>query len=114
MRHADLIAILLRNLVDNAVRYSFEGSRVRVEVLGVAGGARVAIADQGPGIATGERAKLGQRFYRVLGTGRSGSGLGLSIAHRIAAIHSSALAFETPENGKGLRVTITFPRRMSE
>jgi len=107
--HADLIAILLRNLVDNAVRYSPDGAMVRVAVARAPAGARVTVTDEGRGIPPDERAKLGQRFYRILGTGEAGSGLGLSIVRRIAEIHAAKLAFDEPESGRGLRVTVEFP-----
>jgi two-component system, OmpR family, sensor histidine kinase QseC len=107
--YPDLVSVLLRNLVDNAVRYSPAGASVYVDVARMGDRVRIAVADQGPGIPPEERARVGQRFYRVLGTGQSGSGLGLSIVRRIAEIHSAELAFDSPQNGKGLRVTVTFP-----
>jgi two-component system sensor histidine kinase QseC len=103
--HADLISILLRNLVDNAVRYSPDGATVRVAIAD----ARVTVTDEGPGIAPDLRVKLGQRFFRILGTGQSGSGLGLSIVRRIAQIHAAELVFDEPPHGRGLRVSVTFP-----
>ena len=109
--HAQLLAVLLRNLVDNAVRYSAHASRVRLDVLARGEGATVSVTDEGPGVAADERARLGERFYRVLGSGQAGSGLGLSIARRIAEMHSAGLRFEGGDNGKGLRAVLEFPRR---
>ncbi len=106
--HRELLSVLLRNLVDNAVRYSPRGRSVNVEVLSRGEGATISVTDEGPGVAPDERARLGQRFYRVLGTGQSGSGLGLSIARRIAEMHSARLRFEEGGNGKGLRVIVEF------
>ena len=100
----DLLAVLLRNLLDNAVRYGC-GSPVQVEVAGPG----ITVTDQGPGVSEEERAKLGQRFFRVLGTGQSGSGLGLSIARRIAEIHGARLSFAAGAGGRGMRVTVEFP-----
>ena len=54
------------------------------------------------------RAKVGQRFYRILGTEEIGSGLGLSIVRRIAEIHRAAVSLGDGPGGKGLRVTVTF------
>ena len=105
----ELLSVLLRNLVDNAVRYSPHGSSVKVDVLSGAEGAAISVTDEGPGVAPDERARLGQRFYRVLGTGQSGSGLGLSIAQRIAEMHCARLRFEEGDNGQGLRVIVEFP-----
>jgi two-component system sensor histidine kinase QseC len=106
----DLLSVLLRNLVDNAVRYSPEGSGVNVQIVRTGDAASIAVSDEGPGIAPGERARIGQRFYRILGSGQSGSGLGLSIVQRIAEIHCAELRLDEGENGKGLRVVVRFPR----
>jgi len=108
--HRELLSVLLRNLVDNAVRYSPQGSTVNVDVLSSGEGATISVTDEGPGVAPEERTRLGQRFYRVLGTGQTGSGLGLSIARRIAEMHSARLRFEEGGNGKGLRVIVEFHR----
>ena len=108
--HRELLAVLLRNLVDNAVRYSPHGRSVNVEVRSSGEGATISVTDEGPGVAPDERARLGQRFYRVLGTGQSGSGLGLSIVRRIAEIHSAELSFEPGEDRKGLGVLVEFPK----
>jgi two-component system sensor histidine kinase QseC len=107
--HSDLLSVLLRNLVDNAVRYSPPGSSVRVDVDRTNGVANIVVRDEGPGIAPDERARIGQRFYRVLGSGQSGSGLGLSIARRIAEIHGAQLRFHDGNHGKGLQVVVEFP-----
>lgn len=109
--HPDLLSVLLRNLVDNAIRYSPQGSRVTVTAARAADGATIAVTDEGPGIVPDERARVGERFYRVLGTGQSGSGLGLSIVRRIAEIHCAQLRFQQGENGKGLRVVVHFSGR---
>ncbi|MGZ8210295.1 MAG: ATP-binding protein [Burkholderiales bacterium] len=106
--HPGLIAILLRNLIDNAIRYSGTGTRVRVSVADAPGAKELAVTDEGPGLAVEARAKVGQRFYRVLGTGESGSGLGLSISRRIAEIHGGTLVLDEGPAGKGLKVKVTF------
>jgi two-component system sensor histidine kinase QseC len=109
--HPDLISILLRNLIDNAVRYSPAGGSVRVEIAHAGDTARVTVTDQGPGIAPEEREKVGQRFYRILGSSQSGSGLGISIVRRIAEIHAAQLSLDEPETGRGLRVRVAFPAK---
>ena len=106
--YPDLLAILLRNLVDNSIRYCPAGGTVRVEVAGADDTASITVMDNGPGIPAEERAKVGQRFYRILGTEESGSGLGLSIVRRIAEIHRAAVSLGDGPGGKGLRVTVTF------
>jgi len=106
-----LVTILMRNLVDNAIRYSPRDGTVRVSVAPDAQGARFAVVDEGPGIPATEQAQVWERFYRVLGTGETGSGLGLSIVRRIADLHGAHATLGAGEGGKGLRVTVTFPQQ---
>lgn len=107
---AALLAVLVRNLADNAVRYSPGRTKVRVRVEPAAARAGVAliVTDEGPGVPAGELPALGDRFHRVLGTGEAGSGLGLSIVKRIAELHGATLRFESGPHGKGLRVSVVF------
>jgi signal transduction histidine kinase len=104
-----LLAILLRNLIDNAIRYGPRHSTVRVAVTATADGAEFSVVDQGPGIPPGAEALVWERFYRVLGSGETGSGLGLSIVKRIADLHGAHAAFSPGDGGKGLRVAVRFP-----
>ncbi len=106
--HAGLIAILLRNLIDNAIRYSPAGGSVRVRAQNGEDGATLTVSDQGPGIPAAERDKVGQRFYRILGTEEYGSGLGLSIVKRIAELHGASLSLAEGDEGKGLAVRVSF------
>ncbi len=105
---ARLLGILLRNLVDNAVRYSPPRTTVRVRVGRDGRSVFVAVADEGPGVAADERPKLGQRFHRLAGMQAPGSGLGLSIAKRIAELHDARIGFDAGKGGVGLVVTVTF------
>jgi two-component system sensor histidine kinase QseC len=110
MAQPALLASALRNLVDNAVRYGAPGGQVRVSASALpAGGVRIAVHDDGPGVAPDARARLGERFFRVLGTGQSGNGLGLSIVARIAALHGASLRFEDGLQGRGLGVVLDLP-----
>jgi two-component system sensor histidine kinase QseC len=109
--HPDLLSVLLRNIMDNAIRYSPRGSTVSVDIERAGNDARVTVSDQGPGIAPQDRARLGQRFYRVVGNAETGSGLGLSIVRRIAEIHHAELRLQDGEAGPGLRVLIDFRGR---
>jgi len=108
----EALRTLLRNLVDNAVRYSPAGGRVDVSVEEAAGdarGARLTVSDDGPGIPAAERARVFDRFYRRAGTAPPGSGLGLSIVTTIAAGHGATIALTDGPSGKGLTVTVSFP-----
>ncbi len=104
-----LLQVLLRNLIDNAIRYSPSGTTVRVNVVRDGQTTRLTVTDQGPGIPAAELPKVRERFYRLLGTGQEGSGLGLSIVQRIAEIHGATLELAPNDDGKGLRATVTFP-----
>lgn len=104
-----LLAILLRNLLDNALRYSPSGAVVRVSC-GVLpeGRGTLTVEDSGPGMTPEERQRLGERFFRVVGTNQPGSGLGWSIVTRIARLYDLSLtATRSPELG-GLRVTVSW------
>ncbi len=105
-----LIASALRNLIDNAQRYGSAGGRIRIETQRLpGGGVRLAVRDDGPGVAAEQRVRLGERCFRVLGTGQAGNGLGLSIVARIAALHGATLRFEEGLDGRGLGVVLDFP-----
>lgn len=109
-REIDLFA-MIRNLVDNAIRYTPEGGRVDLSVGVSEGKVVLRIQDSGPGIALAEQDRVFDPFYRILGNDQVGSGLGLSIvqviARRIGAeIH---LGFSDPDQQSGLTVTVTLP-----
>jgi len=106
-----LLGILLRNVVDNAIRYSPAEGRVQVGVVVRERKAVLRVTDQGPGIPPGEQARVWERFYRVLGSGETGSGLGLSIVKRIADLHRAEVTLAAGEEGNGLRVEVVFPAR---
>jgi two-component system sensor histidine kinase QseC len=105
-----LVRILVSNLVDNAVRYSPPGGKVRVDVATVAERPTLTVIDQGPGIPAEQRERVWQRFFRIPGNAAEGSGLGLSIVERVAQLHGAAVTLADGENGSGLRVTVVFPR----
>ena len=113
---AQAIGLLLRNLVDNAARYSPAGSQVDVGVAfdpAAPGGALVRIDDAGPGIAREERERVFDRFYRQPGTDASGSGLGLAIVRRVADAHGAQVTLAQSSRG-GLQVEIRFrPARLT-
>ena len=110
-----LLASALRNLLDNAQRYGTPGGQVQVASAALPGGrVRISVRDDGPGVGPAERARLGERFFRVLGTGQTGNGLGLSIVARIAALHGATLRFEDGLHGRGLGVVLEFPAQTAE
>jgi signal transduction histidine kinase len=106
---AEALRILVRNLIDNAVRYSPEGSTVQVRVLrNPQGQAVLEVADEGPGIAPADRSRAFARFYRAPGATEGGSGLGLAIVKAIADRHGAQV--ELGSNApQGLRVLVSFP-----
>ena len=101
-----LLRELFSNLLDNAVRYTPAGGEVAVRV---AGHGRVAIVeDTGIGIPEGERARVFDRFHRVLGTGVPGSGLGLAVVREIATLHGATVAVGEGPGGRGTRIEVRF------
>ncbi|MGB7552236.1 MAG: ATP-binding protein, partial [Chromatiaceae bacterium] len=112
MANADLLRILLRNLVDNALRYSPVGGQVLIALGTVAGKVRLTVSDNGPGIPDAQRARALERFHRLVGQETEGSGLGLSIVARIAEQHGAGLTLEDglggEEGGRGLQVVVQF------
>jgi len=105
---ADSLLILLRNLLDNAIRYSPEQSRIQASIRLFDDTAVVTIDDSGPGIPPQDRERVFDRFYRVPGTTQGGSGLGLSIVKTIAERHQAAIALGDASLG-GLAITLSFP-----
>ena len=103
-----LLAALLRNLADNALRYSPDGARALVQLRASPQGVRLQVEDSGPGLAEADAARLGERFFRVLGSGASGSGLGWSIVRRIAEVHGAQVATQRSATLGGLAVTVDF------
>jgi two-component system sensor histidine kinase QseC len=103
-----LLRILLRNLIDNAVRHTRPGTAVEIDIAEEHGQVSLSVSDNGPGIPEEELNKVAERFYRPLGTSASGSGLGLSIVKRIAEIHSASLQLSPKKDGNGLNVMVVF------
>lgn len=104
------LGLLLRNLLDNAIRYTPNGGGVTVTVK-EANGVVLEVCDTGHGVPASEREHVMQRFYRVAGSSEKGSGLGLSIVRRIAELHHARLELTDNERGQGLLVRVIFPSR---
>jgi two-component system sensor histidine kinase QseC len=103
-----LLQVMVRNLLDNAVRYTPAGTLVQVDISRREGKPYICIRDNGLGLPEAELAKITQRFYRPLGTSASGSGLGLSIVRRIVELHQANLQIAPADNGRGLSVTVEY------
>ena len=101
-----LLQILCRNLLDNAMRYSPDQGVVRLTLKQVGHGLQLVFEDSGPGMSTADQARLGERFFRVLGSGHSGSGLGWSIVRRIADVQAWPMQVQTSDALGGLQVTV--------
>lgn len=104
------ISILIRNLVDNAIRYTPPKGKVTVKVMEKKNEIILSVEDNGPGIPSELRARVFERFYRVLGNKSPGSGLGLAIVQQIASLHNGVVKLATPDSGQGLLITVTFPK----
>lgn len=106
---ADALRILLRNLLENAVKYTPPGGQVDVSLALVDGQAVLTVEDSGPGIAPENRLRVFDRFFRASDTAQeSGSGLGLAIARAIAERHGAKLVLGTSDRLGGLKVDVCF------
>jgi signal transduction histidine kinase len=103
----DMLSIMVRNLLTNAVRYTPESGSVTVRLQEEDGAVEVIVTDSGPGIAEQERSRVFERFYRQLGTQVAGTGLGLSIVARVAELHRAGISLDRGELG-GLEVRVRF------
>jgi two-component system sensor histidine kinase TctE len=101
---------IIANLIDNAIRYGGPGDRICISVEECAEDVRVAVEDEGPGIAPELRDAAFARFSRLeAGAAKPGSGLGLAIVQRLAKAIGARIALTTPASGRGLRAEIYFP-----
>ncbi|HEX7769019.1 MAG TPA: ATP-binding protein [Dokdonella sp.] len=103
------IRTLLRNLLDNAIRYNVHGGRVELELRHAPQGIVLAVEDGGPGIAPELRDSMFERFRRGTATSAEGSGLGLPLVARVAQLHRARVTLSTATGGRGLRVEVAFP-----
>lgn len=105
------IGILIRNLVDNAIRYTPAKGSIDVVIENKVNGVLLKVIDNGPGIPAELHSRVFERFYRILGNRSPGSGLGLAIVQQIAKLHRAHLSVGTPQSGKGLKIEVFFPRK---
>jgi two-component system sensor histidine kinase QseC len=104
------IGILLRNLIDNAIRYTPEDGQVSIEILENNDQVTLQVTDNGPGIPPKLRARVFERFFRVLGNKAQGSGLGLAIVQQIAGLHNGHVKLDSPRVGTGLQISVIFSK----
>ncbi len=108
--HAFLVRDMIGNLLDNAIRYTQHGGQVTVRVTAGTDAVVLSVEDNGPGIPEQERERVFERFYRVLGTGTEGCGLGLAIVREIALGHHAEVTLATGAGGEGTVARVVFPR----
>jgi len=113
----DDLGILVRNLLDNALRHGGPGTRVKLETSieddGTAPYARLSVSDNGPGIPDDERERVFKRFYRAGDGPRApGIGMGLSLVERVVASHGGTLRCGAGLDGRGFGVEIRLPPQL--
>lgn len=108
------IGILIRNLVDNAIRYTPNDGSVVIEIQQQNKHVILNVIDTGPGIPKQLRERVFERFFRVIGNKAPGSGLGLGIVQQIARLHQAEVQLLTPASGKGLEFRIIFPTELKQ
>lgn len=107
---SEALSVLVRNLLDNAIRYTPAGGWVKAGITRSPEGLVLKVTDSGPGIAEEDKDRVFDRFHRGLGTGQTGSGLGLSIVQRVVDLHHAKIEFQSGSGTvKGVRVKVTFP-----
>jgi two-component system sensor histidine kinase QseC len=105
--NADMLSMLLANLVDNAIRYTQQGSHISVAVRRSGTGLLIEVRDDGPGIPAAQRERVLERFYRIAEQDQPGTGLGLAICRRIAEIHAARINLAEPLEGSGLIINVS-------
>ncbi len=106
--HDEALRILIRNLLDNAIKYTPLGGTVNLAIHCDDGKTLLTVDDSGPSIATQDSERVLDRFYRVAGAQANGSGLGLAIVKTIAELHHATLTLSESASLGGLRVAVTF------
>jgi two-component system OmpR family sensor kinase len=106
---AEGLAVMLSNLVDNALRYTQDGGRVDVSAGLREGRPYLRVADNGPGVPAPDCERLFDRFYRPDGNAVWGCGLGMSIVKSVADNHGAAIELASNADGRGLVVTVLLP-----
>ncbi|MGE5241455.1 MAG: ATP-binding protein [Bacteroidota bacterium] len=108
--NAAMLGAMIRNLADNAIRYTPPDGRVEIEVAARGDKIVLTVTDNGPGIPADERARVFDRFYRGSTANAQGCGLGLSIVKRVAELHQAVVELDDVPGGRGLHARAIFPR----
>jgi signal transduction histidine kinase len=103
-----LLQVMLRNLVDNALKHS-GGGRIEIAIEQTDDGVSLTVSDDGRGIAPEQHDRVQRRFCRIAGTDSEGSGLGLSIVKRIVELHHGTMELGVPASGQGVTVRVRLP-----
>ncbi len=103
------LGILIRNIVDNAMRYTPKEGEIKINILNENRQIIFRVTDTGPGIPIELRERVFERFYRIPDTIPQGSGLGLAIVSQIVELHHAKIELSTPPNGIGLQFDVIFP-----
>ena len=106
---ATLMGELVKNLVDNAIRYTPEGGRVAVRLSAPGEAPAIEVEDSGEGVAAADRERIFDPFHRLASSKQPGVGLGLSIVRDIARAHGAEIELGDGAGGAGLRVRVRFP-----
>jgi two-component system sensor histidine kinase QseC len=104
--NADMLAMLLANLVDNAIHYTQHGGNIVIRLEAAGSGVQLAVSDDGPGIVPDQRQRVLERFYRIAEQSQAGTGLGLAICKRVADLHQASLTLSEGLGGRGLTVRV--------
>jgi len=110
---SEWLGVLIRNLVDNAIRYTPSGGQIRVAITRQNDQCQLCVSDSGPGIPPEEREAVLRRFHRLNHADQPGSGLGLAIVVRIAELHGARLEL-AEASPSGLMVSVLWKRRTNK
>jgi len=105
------LGILIRNVVDNAIRYTPPQGHIKIDILQTEHHVIFRVTDTGPGIPPELRERVFERFFRIPGTAASGSGLGLAIVRQIAELHQAQVFLNAGPDQVGLQIDIIFPKQ---
>lgn len=108
MGHEFLLHELLKNLVDNAIRFTPGSGHVTVRTALRGDRAVLCVEDSGPGIEPHERERVFARFYQVPGSGSGGCGIGLAIVKEIVSLHHASISLQDSQEGTGTLVIVEF------